>query len=51
MENTIFRYTSIIGGARSARTAAGRQTEALLGCHILNQMTEFGRPASYRIGP
>ena len=50
VENTIFRYKSIIGGARRARTAAGRQTEAWLGCQILNQMTELGRPASYRMG-
>ena len=51
VENTIFRYKSIVGGARRARTAAGRQTEAWLGCQILNQMTEFGRPASYRMRP
>jgi hypothetical protein len=50
VENAIFRYKSIIGDAFRARTAAGRQTEALLGCNILNHMTELGRPASYRIG-
>ena len=25
-------------------------SEAVLGCEILNRMTEFGRPVSYRIG-
>ena len=50
MENAFFRYKSIIGDALRARTAAGRQTEALLGCNILNRMTELGRPTSYNVG-
>jgi len=29
---------------------AQRETEALLACNILNQMTQLGRPASYAIG-
>ena len=44
-------------GTRGARvivpptkTAAGRQTEALLGCNILNRMATLGRPASYSVG-
>ena len=24
--------------------------EAVLACHVLNRMTELGRPVSYRIG-
>lgn len=31
-ENAVFRYKTIISGALRARTSAGRQTEALLGC-------------------
>ena len=30
--------------------AAGRGTEVVLACNILNQMTGLGRPMSYRIG-
>ena len=50
IENVVFRYKSIIGPGLRARTEAGRQTEALLACDVLNRMTELGRPASYRIG-
>jgi|TARA_B100002003_G_C14004959_1_gene485016 hypothetical protein len=49
-ENAVFRYKSIIGAGLRVRSEAGRQTEALLGCNILNRMTELGRPASYSIG-
>ena len=50
VENVVFRYKSIIGPGLRARTEAGRQTEALLACDVLNRMTELCRPASYRIG-
>ena len=50
VENAFFRYKSIIGDGLRARTAAGRVTEAVLACNILNQMTGLGRPASYGIG-
>ena len=50
VENAVFRYKSIIGDGLRARTPAGRQTEALLACNILNRMTELGRPLSYSIG-
>ena len=50
VENAVFRYKSIIGPGRRARTTGGRKTEALLACNVLNRMTELGRPASYRIG-
>ncbi len=50
MENAVFRYKSIIGDGLRARTPAGRQTEALLACNILNRMTALGRPLSYSIG-
>ena len=50
MENAFFRYTSIIGDGLRVRSPAGQGSEAVLGCEILNRMTELGRPASYRIG-
>ena len=50
VENTFFRYTSIIGDGLRARSPAGQGSEAVLGCEILNRMTALGRPVSYRIG-
>ena len=50
VENAFFRYKSIIGGGLRARSPGGRVTEAVIACNVLNQMTELGRPESYRIG-
>ena len=50
VENAFFRYKSIIGGSLRARSPGGRVTEAVIACNVLNQMTELGRPESYRIG-
>ena len=50
VENAFFRYKSIIGGSLRARSPGGRVTEAVLACNVLNQMTDAGRPESYRIG-
>ena len=50
VENAFFRYTSIIGAGLRACSPAGRGTEVVLACNILNQMTGLGRPMSYRIG-
>ena len=50
VENTFFRYTSIIGDGLRARSPAGQGSEVVFGCEILNRMTELGRPVSYRIG-
>ena len=49
-ENTFFRYKSIIGDGLRARSPAGQRSEIVLGCEILNRMTEFGRPVLYRSG-
>ena len=50
MENTFFRYTSSISDGLCARSPAGQGSEVVLGCEILNRMTEFDRPVviSYR---
>ena len=50
VENTFFRYKSILGDALRARTSGGQEAEALLACNVLNRMTELGRPKSYGIG-
>ena len=50
VENTFFRYKSIIGDGLRARGPAGQGSEVVLGCEILNRMTTLGRPVSYRIG-
>ena len=50
VENTFFRYKSIIGDGLRARSPAGQGSEAVLGCEILNRMIALGRPVSYRIG-
>ena len=49
VENTFFRYKSIIGDGLLARSPAGQGSDAVLGCEILNRMTGVGRPVSYRI--
>ena len=50
VENTFFRYTSIIGAGLRVWSPAGQRSEVVLGCEILNRMTVLGRPVSYRIG-
>jgi IS5 family transposase len=50
VENAFFRYKSIVGHTLHARCPAGQETEAVLACNILNQMTQRCRPASYAIG-
>ena len=49
-EHAFFRYKSIIENSLRACSPAGRGTEVVLACNILNQMTGLGRPMSYRIG-
>ena len=38
------------GAALVAGQEHGDPLEVVLGCEILNRLTEFGRPVSYRIG-
>jgi len=51
VENAFFRYKSIIADRLRARHPRAQEAEALIGCNILNQMFELGRPASVEIGP
>ncbi len=50
VENAFFRYKTIFGGALRARSPGGRVVEADVACHVLNHMTDLGRPDSYVIG-
>ena len=50
VENTFFRYKSIIGDRLHARHPKSQEAEALIACNILNRMTELGRPESFAIG-
>jgi hypothetical protein len=49
VENTMYRYKKIIGGTMQARKLSAQQTEAKIGCMILNQMNSLGMPDSYRV--
>ena len=47
VENTFFRYKSIIGDRLRARHPRAQETEAAIACNILNRMTHWvGRPRS-----
>ena len=50
VENTFFRYKSIVGDHLRARHPKSQEVEALIACNILNRMTELGRPESFAIG-
>ena len=50
VENTFFRYKSIIGDRLRARHPKSQEAEAAIACNILNRMTELGRPESFAIG-
>ena len=46
VENTFFRYKSMIGDRLRSRDPDTQKTEVILGCNILNRMYERGRPRS-----
>jgi hypothetical protein len=50
VENTFFRYKSIIGDRLRARRPQSQEAEALMACNILNRMTILGRSESFAIG-
>jgi len=49
VENTFFRYKSIIGDRLRARHPESQEAEALIACNILNRMFELGRQKSSAI--
>ena len=41
VENGFFRYKSVLGVGLKVRHNKAQSREAVIGCHILNQMAEF----------
>ncbi len=50
-ENTFYRYKRTFGHRPRSRHEDTQRAEALIGCRILNRMTELGMPQSYPVGP
>jgi hypothetical protein len=49
VENTFFRYKSIVGGRLRARHPKSQEAEAIIACNILNGMMTLGKPESLAI--
>jgi hypothetical protein len=49
VENTVYRYKSIIGRTMRSRTLQGQRVEARVGCRVLNRMLGLGMPESRRV--
>ena len=50
VENTFFRYKSIVGDRLRARHPKSQEAEAIIACNILNRMIAMGRPEPGAIG-
>lgn len=48
-ETVMFRYKTILGDRLSARKIGQQQTEAAIGCKILNQLLNIAKPISVKI--
>ena len=49
VENSFFRFKSIVGGRLRTRQADAQATEALIACNVLNRVLELGWPRSVAI--
>ena len=49
VETAMYRYKTVVGRRLHARTLPNQQTEAKIGCNVLNRMTTLGMPATVRI--
>ena len=49
VENTMYRYKTIVGPTMRSRTLRGQRVEARVGCKILNTMAALGMPESHRV--
>jgi hypothetical protein len=49
VENTFFRYKSIVGDRLRACHPKSQEAEAIIACNILNRMIAIGRPESFAI--
>jgi hypothetical protein len=50
VENSFFRYKTIVGPGLRARNPESQQAEAISACNILNRMIAMGRPEPGAIG-
>jgi IS5 family transposase len=50
VENTFFRYKSIIGERLRARHPESQTAEAIIACNVLNRMAVLGMPESFPVG-
>jgi hypothetical protein len=50
VENTFFRYKTIIGDKMRARHPLSQEAEVVMACSILNRMTGLGGPEPFAIG-
>ncbi len=50
VENTFFRYKTIVGPRLRARHPGSQEVEAMIACNILNRMAGLGKPESFAIG-
>ena len=49
VENTFYRYKTVIGGRLRARSLATQETESAVACNVLNRMRELGWPSSEKV--
>jgi hypothetical protein len=49
VENTVYRYKTIIGRGMRSRSLPGQRVEVQLASRILNTMARLGMPDSYRM--
>jgi hypothetical protein len=49
VENTIYRYKTIIGRGMRSRSLPGQRVEVQLASRVLNTMARLGMPDSYRM--
>ena len=49
VENTVYRYKTLIGRSMRSRTLEGQKIEVRLASKVLNTMTLLGMPDSYRV--
>jgi hypothetical protein len=51
VENTFFWYRTIVYPRLRARHPESQKAEAVIGCNILNRMTDLGMPESFAVAP
>ena len=49
VENTVYRYKTILGGDMRSRSLKRQRIEVQIGCKILNRMARFGMPDSCKV--